>query len=81
MSYHLKAIEKGKLGEFSKIQEEIAELLDSNEQSNKILIICELCDLLGAIEAYVRNHHSLSLDDLIQMKNSTERAFQLGSRK
>ena len=81
MSYHLKTIEKGKLGEFSKIQEEMDELLDGYVQSNKILMLCELCDLVGAIEAYVEKQHKLSLEDLIQMKDATKRAFLMGSRK
>jgi hypothetical protein len=54
MGYHLKTIAKGKLGEFSKITEEILELRDSQERlrPNPMLALCELCDLIGAIEAY-----------------------------
>ena len=35
MGYHLRKIEKGTLGEFSKIKEEFEELEDANKQSNK----------------------------------------------
>ena len=54
MGYHLKTIAKGKLGEFSKITEEVLELRDSQERPrpNPMLALCELCDLIGAIEAY-----------------------------
>lgn len=79
MSYHNKIINKGILGQFSKIEEEFEELKDGYEQNHRILQICELCDLIGAVEAYAARWN-LTLDDLIQMKNSTRKAFQTGSR-
>ena len=78
--YHKRAIKKGVLGEFSKIQEEIQELEDGHEQKNKLLELCEMADLLGAIEAYVAKYN-LTLEDLIAMKELTKRAFKDGSRK
>ncbi len=80
MGYHLKEIQKGTLGEFSKIKEEFEELMDANEQKNSVLEICELADLLGAIEAYAKKWN-LSLGDLNKMKESTKKAFEDGSRK
>jgi hypothetical protein len=80
MGYHTRDIPKGVLGELSKIDEEYMELSDASSQGAKMLILCELCDLIGAIEAYVENHHNLSLDDLIQMKDLTAQAFRDGSR-
>lgn len=80
MGYHLIKIEKGVLGEFSKIREEFEELEDANKQSNKVLELVELCDLLGAIEAYA-NKNNLTLDDLIKMTKSTQSAFKDGTRK
>lgn len=79
MSYHIKEIEKGKLGEFSKIKEEFEELEDAFQQEHKVLQICELCDLIGAIELYAENFN-LTLNDLIQMKNSNKNAFLSGKR-
>lgn len=79
MSYHNVSIEKGILGEFSKIKEEFQELEDAVTQDNKVLQICELCDLIGAIELY-SHKFNLSLQDLIQMKESTKNAFKSGSR-
>jgi phosphoribosyl-ATP pyrophosphohydrolase len=79
MGYHLKNIKKGKLGAFSKIREEYQELKDAHKQDNKVLIICEMCDLVGAIEAYAANFN-LSLGDIIKMKNSTKESFQEGKR-
>ncbi len=79
MGYHKTNINKGELGKFSKIREEFEELQDAINQDNKVLAICELADLIGAIEAYSETFN-LSLKDLIQMKDSTKSAFLDGSR-
>ena len=79
MGYHLSKIPKGKLGEFSKIQEEYLELYDAHMQENKILELCELCDLVGAIEAYAKKFN-LELDNIIKMKEANKKAFEDGTR-
>ena len=80
MGYHLKEINKGEYGEFSKIQEEIEELLDAHQQDNRVLEIIEFSDLLGAIEAYVKKNN-LTLAQLISMMELTKQAFIEGDRK
>jgi hypothetical protein len=80
MAYHKKKIKKGILGEFSKIQEEFDELSDSIEQEDKVLQICELTDLIGAIEEFSQNNFNLSLEDLIKFSNKTKSAFKDGKR-
>ena len=82
MGYH-KTIQmkKGELGEFSKIAEEYDELLDGKAQDNPVLILCELCDLIGAIEAFSENYYNISLAELIKMKECTKEAFISGERK
>ena len=80
MGYHKTSIHKGKLKEFSKIEEEFLELKDATEQNCKILILNELSDLIGAIEQYSNHQFNISLDDLIQMKDLTKRAFESGDR-
>lgn len=80
MGYHNRKIERGVLGEFSKIREEYEELADGHEQNNPVLQICEMCDLIGAIEAYAKKFN-LSLDDLVKMKDSTKSAFEEGARR
>ena len=80
MGYHTKNIEKGIIGEFSKIKEEFQELEDAKEQNNPVLQICELCDLIGAIELYAKNMWELSLEDLIKMKECTKESFEEGKR-
>ena len=79
MGYHLTTIPKGVLGEYSKVQEEFLELTDAHNQENKVLEICELCDLIGAIELYA-NKFNLTLDDLIKMKEANKKAFEDGTR-
>lgn len=81
MGYHKVNIEKGVLGEYSKIIEEINELEDAASQNAKVLVICELCDLIGAIEAFAEKQFNLTLDDLIKMKEMTKESFMEGKRK
>lgn len=78
--YHLREIKRGIFGEASKITEEHEEFLESLEQKNPIMALVELSDMIGAIEAYVEQHHKITLDELINMKNATQRAFRLGTR-
>ena len=80
MGYHLSPIPKGELGEFSKIQEEFMELLDANNQSNPILELCELSDLLGAIELYTTSKFNIKLEQIIKMSRATQEAFKEGKR-
>ena len=79
MGYHLREIKKGVLGEFSKIEEEFNELKDGVEQNDKILIICELTDMVGAIEEYAKNF-GLTLEDLKKFSDKTKKAFRDGDR-
>jgi hypothetical protein len=81
MGYHVKTIQKGELGHFSKIQEEFDELKDAYDQSNPVLELVELTDLIGAIEAYAVNHYDINLDDLIKMTRATQSAFKDGDRQ
>lgn len=81
MGYHLRPIDKGSLGEDSKIQEEYEEFMESLEQNNPVMAILELTDLLGAIEAYTSKYYNLSLEDLIKMTRRTQQAFKDGTRK
>ncbi len=79
MGYHKREIEKGTIGEFSKIKEEFEELADAEEQKCKQLITCELSDLIGAIEEYAKKYN-LTLEDLKQFSDMTKSAFKEGKR-
>lgn len=50
--YHINVIEKGVLGEFSKIKEEYLECMDAFEQFCVIMALVEMTDLLGAMRWY-----------------------------
>lgn len=79
--YHVKPIEKGVLGEPSKVREEIEEFLDACAQGSKIMALVELSDAVGAIEAYLAKHApGVTIDDLLIMSHITERAFRNGRR-
>ena len=79
--YHLAPITKGKIGELSKIEEEVAELRDAHEQNAVIMELVELSDLVGAIQLYLeRRHPSITFNDLRTMAAITRRAFENGHR-
>jgi len=80
IGYHLYNIPKGELGERSKIVEEFKEWQDACEQDCKVMELVELSDLVGAIELYITKHYNITLNDLIKMKEITERAFENGRR-
>lgn len=50
--YHVTPIPKGELGELSKIREEAAEAWDAYCQDARLMMLVELSDLVGAIEAF-----------------------------
>lgn len=81
MGYHSIKINKGVLGEASKIQEEFEEFMDAHVNGAKILELCELADLYGAIEAYLnKKYPGTTMSDLDQMAYLTKTAFTDGSR-
>ncbi len=80
MGYHINKIERGEFGEFSKIKEEFLEAEDALEQDNKVMLLTEMSDMIGAIESYCLKYHNITLENLITMKNATKRAFEDGTR-
>lgn len=79
--YHLAHIEKGQLGELSKIKEELDEALDAQDQGASVMVLVELSDMVGALEAYLSKHHpSITLQDLRVFSHITKRAFENGRR-
>jgi len=70
--YHTRHIVKGKLGEVSKIREELEELEDADYQGAKILILCEIADLVGAVERYLEEKFpGITIKDARQMAKLT----------
>ena len=78
--YHTRKIEKGELGEFSKIKEEFEELEDAINQEDPVMALCECSDLLGAIEAFTKSKYNITLKDLISFNLKTQNAFKIGKR-
>jgi hypothetical protein len=79
--YHLREIPtQGIYGEPSKIREELEELEESLEQDNRILAICELADLYGALEG-VATKLGVTMPEVVKMAEATKRAFLDGSRR
>lgn len=80
--YHLTEPTRGEFGELSKILEEIEELIDADAQNANLMVLQELSDVIGAIEGYLKKHHpSITLQDLIIMKDITKRVFESGVRE
>lgn len=74
--YHLRKIEKGTVGEVSKIVEEANELLDAHEQGVRIMELVELSDLYGAMVRYLEKYYpDMSMKDIKGMHKVTRRAF------
>jgi hypothetical protein len=80
MGYHTRKIEKGVVGEASKIREEFEEFMDAVAQKNRVMELVELSDLLGAVELYVKRYN-LDMYDLLLMSQATQDAFKDGTRK
>ncbi len=97
MSYHIAEIPKGVYGEWSKVEEELAEYEDAKAQGSKILMAVELADVWGALVGakeygakcvetvvYVSEEArklGLTYFDLMKFSTITERAFKSGERK
>lgn len=79
MGYHITQIQKGTLGELSKVREEFEEAVDAHCQDNPVMLLLELADMLGAIEA-VAAKYNITLADLVRMHEATKRAFTDGTR-
>ena len=79
--YHLTNIDKGVVGEPSKILEEVQEFIDATNQNCSVMALIELSDLYGAIKAYlIKYHPSITMNDLETMSLITERVFKNGRR-
>lgn len=79
MGHHIKDIEKGVLGEFSKIKEEFEELEDAVSQGDSILTLCELSDMIGAIEEYLKRWN-MNINTLKSFSDKTKSAFKENKR-
>lgn len=80
--YHVGEITVGTLGNLSKIQEELDEAVDAENQSNRLMVLLELSDIIGAVEAVLEKQFpGFTLEDLKTMSDATKRAFLSGHRQ
>lgn len=61
MTYHLRHIPKGTLGEWSKVEEELDEFLEALEQNAAVMALIELSDLYGAVDVFCTMHYNRTL--------------------
>lgn len=79
--YHTRDIQKGVLGEPSKIREELEEFEDALAQGNPVMALLELSDMIGAVQRFLEKQHpSVTLEHLLIMAGTTRRAFESGGR-
>lgn len=75
--YHIKFINKGVLGFFSKIEEEFNEFKDAHEQKSTIMELVELSDLIGATIAFYRKNNKdsrwVNVHDVLIKENSNNK--------
>lgn len=77
--YHISNICKGELGYSSKILEEVNELIDAENQNNKIMSMLELSDIYGALNECAKSYN-ITMEDLKIMSECTSRAFKNNKR-
>lgn len=81
MGYHKREIPtRGVFGKTSKVREELEELEEAIEQGCKILALCEMSDLYGALEG-VAETYGVTMTDIAQMSALTKSAFLDGTRR
>jgi hypothetical protein len=79
---HSQNIPKAELGTIAKIQEELSEAIDAEGQGLDLLVLIELSDIVGAVEAYAKKKYNFSLDQLLlfaRWKSGTRLASALKS--
>jgi phosphoribosyl-ATP pyrophosphohydrolase len=62
--WHISKIEKGTLGQLSKVREELEEAIDAEKQGQTLMLLFELSDIIGAC-GLVANQHGMTLDHLV----------------
>lgn len=72
--WHVREIKKGIYGDLSKIQEELDEAVDSEEQDQKLMLLFELSDIIGAVGG-VAEKLGFSLDELVKFSKLRKKVF------
>jgi len=80
MNFHKRKIKKGVFGELSKIQEELDEAFDAEEQGQDLVLIIELSDLVGAC-AGVAKKYGITLKQLVKFAELRSRVAKKNKNK
>jgi hypothetical protein len=70
---------RGVYGQFSKLEEEFAEMKEAYENSDSIALLTESSDFIGALEEFIEKQFPpLTLNDLILHSNNKKKAYAEG---
>lgn len=61
--WHVREIKKGVYGELSKVQEELDEAVDAEEQGQTLMLLYELSDIIGAVGGIAKKY-GMTLDQI-----------------
>jgi len=65
--FHIKKIKRGKYGELSKILEEVEEAIDAEFQKDRVMLLIELSDIVGAVEGVLKKQKfNITVEELIK---------------
>lgn len=76
MGYHIRNIPRGTLGEWSKVSEEIEEIIDALEQNLKPMVLIELCDCLGAVRSTLDGNSGFKFENLVYIISTGRNQYQ-----
>lgn len=76
MGYHIRNIPRGTLGEWSKVSEEIEEIIDALEQNLKPMVLIELCDCLGAVRATLDSNDGFKFENWVYVTSTERNQYQ-----
>ena len=76
MGYHIRNIPRGTLGEWSKVSEEIEEIIDALEQNLKPMVLIELCDCLGAVRATLDSNDGFKFENCVYVTSTERNQYQ-----
>ncbi len=76
MGYHIRNIPVGTLGEWSKVSEEIEEIIDALEQNLKPMVLIELCDCLGALHIYSNHEEEFNFENWVYVTSTERNQYQ-----
>lgn len=63
--WHEKKIKKGIFGELSKIEEELEEAKDAEDQNLDVMLLIELSDIVGAVEGVSMKKFNMPIEQLL----------------